>query len=123
MANPVIVDFFGANAQLLTSGTVGSETATSGDPILCIKFSDLASASLNTVTTDPIKWFASLLLKIKGWLASNSGAGDLPLEISDPTTGFGLVGTTSTIYYDWSVTVHTPNTVPNTLDPDDILVL
>ena len=70
MARLTIAQSIGTNSVIATTGTFGSLTASSSNPILAIPFSDL-SGLLDTTTTDFVKWFSAILLKYRSSLATD----------------------------------------------------
>lgn len=121
MAQPTLQNYLGPNAQLLTTGTIGGQAATSGDPILALKFSDFAAEGLGTVTSDPDKWMLAIIRKIQAWIQAD-GTTDPGVGI-DPTfnKSFTVRGTTNVIAYSANIDFYVPDTTTATPDPDSVI--
>jgi hypothetical protein len=119
MPKPTTIQLFGASAQVLTSST--SVAATSADPALVIRFSDFASVNWNTVagTTDPEKWLAAMLLRARGWYATNTD--QVPnISIGDPFPGLTTRNNVLKREYSYTVAIYEPDSGAAAPDPDNV---
>lgn len=119
MARLTIAQSIGANSVIATSGTFGSLTATSGNPVLAIPFSDL-SGLLDTTTTDFVKWFSAILLKYRLSLATD-GTQDNGISISTAIKQFTVFDGANVVGYAFDVTMYLPDNVTALPDPDNIV--
>ena len=89
MAAPTINDFFGQNAQILTSSV--QVWAAPDVPVLVIRYDDSASQAWNNLTSSseayvPEKWITAITRKIRDF--SNANTDDVPnVVIEDPIVG------------------------------------
>ncbi len=120
MAQPTLQNYLGANCQYLTTGTIGTQTATSGDPVLAIKFSDFAAIGFSTPTNDPDKWLAAIVRNIKAWLVSDASQ-DPGLSVGEPLKDFVVRNGTSRLSYTYDLSFYIPDNTSSVLDPDDVL--
>ncbi len=119
MPAPNISNFFGANAQILSSTT--SITASSVDPALVIKFSDFSAQGWDNLTagdqTDPEKWIAAITRKIRDF--SNANTDDVPnVVITDPILGLETRENTLKRRFSYSLDIYQPDAGSAAPDPD-----
>ena len=119
MARLTIAQSIGAQSVIATSGTFGSLTATGGNPILAIPFSDL-SGLLDTTTTDFVKWFSAILLKYRLSLATDATE-DNGISISTAIKQFTVFDGANVVGYAFDVTMYLPDNVTALPDPDNIV--
>jgi len=119
MPAPNIANFFGANAQVLTSAT--SVAASAVDPALVIKFSDFSAQAWDNLTagdeTDPEKWIAAITRKIRDF--SNANTDDVPnVVITDPILGLETRENTLKRRFSYSLDIYQPDSGSAAPDPD-----
>ena len=119
MPAPNIANFFGANASVLTSTT--SVTASAGDPVLVVKFSDFAAQSWNALVagdqSDPEKWMTAIARKIYDFSAANTD--DIPnVVITDPILGLESRNSTLMRRFSYELDIYQPDTGSSAPDPD-----
>ena len=119
MTAPTIANFFGANAQILTSDT--SITASTGAPILVIKQADFSAEAWTALVTDdeldPEKWITAIVRKINTF--SKANLDDTPnVVITDPILGLESRTNTLKRRYSYSLDIYQPDTGSTQPDPD-----
>ncbi len=119
MARLSISQAIGSNSVIATSGTFGSLTASSGNPVLAIPLSDLAGY-LDTPTTELARWIGGILLKYRASLVADATE-DNAIAISDALKQFVTRDNQQAIGYAYDVTFFVPDTSPASFDPDTTL--
>jgi hypothetical protein len=119
MPAPTIVNFFGPNAQVLTSNS--SVTASTADPALVIKYSDFAAQAWDALVagdgSDPEKWIAAIIRKIRDF--SNANTDDVPNVVaSDPILGLETRENTLKRRFSYSLDIYQPDAGSSAPDPD-----
>lgn len=120
---PAITDFFGANAQVITT-TEGSLAATTANPYLVIRYSDLAAIGLwNTLqaghASKPEKWFAALMNLIANYTANADDSAKV--TVSAATIGNGTRdGGNAYLRFSHTVQIFTTQITATQADPDDV---
>lgn len=120
MANPTISDYFGSQAEVLT--TEATLTPDSTDPILVIKLSDFDDVGLNTVENldDPDKILAAIIKKAKVFTDADT-AEDSGVEIANPTKSFTTRKNASVVAIAYDVAFFIPDPTSNGVDPDQVI--
>jgi hypothetical protein len=121
MTVPTIPNFFGVNAQVLTANT--SVTATALDPVLCVKYSDLAAVGWTSLAgsaeTDPEKWLTSIIKLIKNFTTANTD--ELPNVVVDaPLLGLEFRNSLTKRRYSYSVDIYETDTGATEPNPTNI---
>lgn len=119
MPAPNIANFFGTNAQVLTSTT--SVVASAADPALVIKYSDFTSQAWNALVagdeSDPEKWATAIARKIRDFSTANTD--DVPnVVMTDPILGLETRENTLKRRFSYSLDIYQPDTGSAAPDPD-----
>ena len=123
MPAPTISQIFGANATVMTA--TASVTASSSDPVLCIKFSDLASTGLSEAasSSNAEAWLGALIKMASAFTASN--ADEVPrITVEAPTADsfLSIVSRNGTqrLQLPYSVNVYETFSGSVSFDPDNL---
>jgi hypothetical protein len=119
MPSPTIANFFGTNAQILTSDT--NVVATAGSPVLVVRYSNFTAEDWTALTagqeTDPEKWLTAIIRKVNTFSVANLD--DIPnVVITDPILGLESRTNTLKRRYSYSVDIYQPDTGSTKPDPD-----
>lgn len=119
MASPIISDFFGPGATVLTAS--GSVTASSSDPALVIKFSDFASLGWGTPSgaTDPEKWITAIILKLRAYTAAATTE-ESNIVVQAPFLGLTTRNSVQKREYSYTLQIYEPDTGAANPDPDNV---
>jgi hypothetical protein len=121
---PSITDIFGANATVITSDT--TVTATSLEPVLIIKASDLETWNDRTQVQNPNKWVTAILRKAMSYFAADNRLNDGTMSMTVAPTYLSLAdrdvggSTVTKTWYQIGVNLYTSFTGPLYPDPDDV---
>ena len=119
MPTPTIINFFGTNAQVLTSDT--NVVATAGSPVLVVRYSNFTAEDWNALApgqeTDPEKWLTAIIRKVNTF--SNANLDDIPnVVVTNPILGLESRTNTLKRRYSYSVDIYQPDTGSTQPDPD-----
>jgi hypothetical protein len=125
VTTPVISNYFGTNAQVLTATT--SIIATPSDPYLVIRASDFPTwGSATTGANNPQKWLTNILNKSYEFFQISANLSDQTINcvvtLAFVTLADRIVGSTITRkrQFSYAVDVFAPDAGSSIPDPDDI---
>jgi hypothetical protein len=125
MTTPLITNFFGANAQVLTTFT--EVEASASDPFLLIRASDFASwGDKATGSSNPQKWLTSIMNFAYQFFQVSQNLSDESINcvvtLAFVTLADRIVGATTTRkrQFSYAVDIYAPDAGSNVPDPDDI---
>jgi len=119
MPAPTIPNFFGSNAQVLT--TTASVTASAAAPVLVIRQSDFTVETWNALVAgdeaDPEKWITAITRRIANFTASNID--DIPnIVITAPVLGLESRTNVLKRRFSYGIDIYQPDTGSAEPDPD-----
>jgi hypothetical protein len=107
MTVPVITDYFGSQAEVLTDITDITATIDASNPVLVIPFNGLASVGLNNVANavHPDVWLSALIKRAYTFTKSDVDE-DSMVEIADPTLTLNTRKGNTVVSSDYRLTVN-----------------
>lgn len=122
MPAPTIANFFGANATILTANE--TVAAAAGDPVLVVRFSDLAAAGWDALqtgdATDPEKWATAIVRMIDAFSTANTDEVPNVYTSDAPFQSLGTRNGTTKRIYGYTLNIAIPDSGSAHPDPDQV---